>query len=108
MKDLNEKLADPLSTILSQNADLMEANLAIAQLTAENERLNRVVEHGSWSKSFPSEPGLYLLNRWGTFTAMRVLEGGLVHPANHKGRMAEMFSRRTISGSWFGPIEEDK
>ena len=80
----------------------------IAQLTAENERLTRVVEQGSWSKSFPSEPGLYLLNRWGTFTAMRVLEGGLVHPANHKGRMAEMFSRRTISGSWFGPIEEDK
>jgi hypothetical protein len=78
------------------------------ELTAENERLLRVVEQGSWSKSFPSEPGLYLLNRWGTFTAMRVLEGGLVHPANHKGRMAEMFSRRTISGSWFGPIEEDK
>jgi hypothetical protein len=47
MKSLNEKLADPLSTILSQNADLMEANLIIAQLTAENERLQRVVEQAT-------------------------------------------------------------
>lgn len=32
------------SIIASQKADLLEASLTIAQLTAENERLKRVVE----------------------------------------------------------------
>ena len=61
-----------------------------------------------WQKAFPTEPGLYLFKRGRTYTAMRVLDGGLIHPANHQGKMAAMFSPRTITGSWFGPIPEEK
>jgi hypothetical protein len=38
---------DYVSVIQSQKADLLEANLQIAQLTTENERLTRVVEQAT-------------------------------------------------------------
>ncbi len=67
MKSLNEKLADPLSTIMSQNADLMEANLTIAQLTAENERLQRVVEQAI-------ELGMIHADHFGIYSMAKVRE----------------------------------
>ncbi len=59
-----------------------------------------------WSKNHPTRPGIYLLNRGSQIFAMRAYEGGLVKPINHNGKMATLFSNKTISGIWLGPLPE--